>query len=179
MRLEGYYPREYLYKGFELEQACLGHKIDWENILKKEGISEEKLSHEGLFRAYEKFYPLNLQIPQKKWGKDLFNLVADKLGLDVENPEELKFINVLGTRLDRKGIDCFFLFKNPKTEKEKPCTVDITSHPKKDEWKADLIINEDDIMLDWKKNPEQYIEKLDEIAEKIADGLKNKTELIH
>jgi hypothetical protein len=179
MRLERHYFKEYQYKGFELEQACVGNEIGWKEIFKKQGISEEKLTHEGLFKAYEKFYPLDPQIPQKKWGKDLFNLVADKLELDIEDPEELKFINVLGTRLDRKGIDCFFLFKNPKTEKEKPCTIDITSHPKKDEWKADLIINKDDIMLDWKKDFEQYMEKLDEIADKIANGLKDKTELIH
>jgi hypothetical protein len=178
MRLE-YRPEKYQHKGFELEQACIGDEIKWKDIFKKQDISEEELTHEGLFEAYEKFYPHNPQIPQKKWGKDLFNLVADKLKLDIENPEELKFINVLGTRLDRKGVDCFFLFKNPRTKKEKPCTIDITAHPKKHEWKADLVINQDDIMLDWRKDPEEYMEKLDKIAEEITYKLRNKTELVH
>jgi hypothetical protein len=176
MSLERHHLKEYKYEGFELEQACLGHKINWKEIFKKQGISEERLTHEGLFEAYEKFYPLNPQIPQKKWGKDLFNLVADKLQLDLENPEELKFINVLGTRLDRKGIDCYFSFKNPKTEKEASLGIDLSGNPKKDEWKAH-VIQEEDIELD-PKNIE-YIPKLDAIAEKIAYKLKDKTELIH
>ena len=33
-------------------------------IFKKQGISEEKLTHDGLFKAYERLYPLNPQIPQ-------------------------------------------------------------------------------------------------------------------
>jgi len=173
------FPQEYRYRGFELEEACLGHKIDWKNRLENEGVSEEDLSHKKLFEIYEKLYPFNPQIPQKKWGKDLFNLVADKLNLDIENPEELKFINVLGTRLDRKGADCFFSFKNPKTGKIDYCTIDITANPKKDAGKADVLVGENDITLDYQNNPEEYMEKLEIMAEKIAHLLKEKTELIH
>lgn len=173
MGVERFHPQEYRYKGFELEEACIGHKINWKKILEEQGLSEKNLSYKKLFKTYQELYPLNPILPRKKWAKDLFNMIAEKLNIDVENPEELKFINVLGSELDNKGVDCFFSFRNPKTDKEEYCTIDISSNPQKDEARADILINEEEIILD--KKDEEYIEKLDRLANKIAVRLEEKT----
>lgn len=175
MGVEGFYPREYQYTGFELEEACIGHKINWKNTLKKQGLSEEELSYNRLFKVYQELYPLNPFLPEKTWARDLFDVVAEKLNIDVEDPKELKFINVLGTKLDRKGVDCFFSFKNPNTQKESYCTIDLTGSSDKDITRADILINEseDEIILNQKDK--DYIEKLDKLAEKITTRLEEKT----
>ena len=178
MRLEPRFERQF--RGFELEEECIGHKIDWSEILKQKRIPEEGLSRKQWERIIQELYPLDPQSPKKKWSKDLFDFVADKLNLDIEEPEGLYFYNALGSGLDRKGADCFFVFKNPNTKKEAVFKIDITANPKKDEpdapWRADLIINR---TPDYRSNPEDYVQEMDKIAAKIAERLKEKTELIH
>jgi len=171
-------PREYIYKGLDEEQAILGNKLDWDNLLRENKISAGRKRFKEWINILQKIYPENPTIPKKKWGRDLYNFVADQLRLDIDDEESLKFYKTLGTDLDRMGIDCFFAFKNPKTKKTAIFTIDVTINPHKDEAKADMIVNTDEIP-DHRKNQEEYIDRMEEIAETIAENLKEKTEFIH
>ena len=187
MRLEGRKIEERIYRGKEAEWHCLGYGKNWEKIIEENNIkfpSPRKREEfiEAWVRAFKRFYPKEEAINPKaksNWSTDLFDMVAKYLGLDIQNPEDqgLYFYNTLDSGLDYKGIDALFIFNDPKTKQEKRLTIDLTENPEKDEWKADYIINK----IPFRENlgSEKYEEKMDEIAEKIADGLKNKTELIH
>jgi hypothetical protein len=168
------YPQEYRYRGFELEEACLGHKIDWSTILRKNNISTENLTtRKDWERIIQELYPDDPTMPKQKWGKDLYNFVADKLNLDLEEPQGLCFYNSLGSVLDKMGIDCFFTYKNQKTGKDAIFTIDLTTNPQKEQYKADLVVGE---IPDHHKNPEDYALELEKIADQIADKLKTDTE---
>jgi len=169
-------PQERIYRGFELEQACLGHKIDWEKIFAKNKVSPETLGYEQCEKIIRELYPDDPTMPKKKWGKDLYNFVADKLRLDMENPEGLYFYSSLGSPLDKMGVDCFFVYTNPQTKKEATFTIDLTANPKKDEYRADLVMGE---MPDHRANPDEYSLELEKIADQIAENLKTKTAPIH
>ena len=177
MRME--YGPEHIHRGFELEEHLIGHKIDWPSILKQNKISPETLRYRDWQKIIQELYPENPTMPKQKWGKDLYNFVAEKLGLDIENTEDLKFFNSLGTPMDRNGIDCFFTFKNPQTGKEAMFTIDVTANPKKDEWKANLVIGE---MPNYRESPEEkekYIEEMEKASGRIAEKLRDDTEFIH
>ena len=175
MRME--YPKEYKYRGFELEEACLGHKINWEEILKKKNIPSENLTRKQWEKFIRELYPDDPLLPKKKWGRDLYNWVADKLRLDIENPEGLYFYSSLGTDLDKMGVDCFFIFKNPKTGRETIFTIDLTTNPQKEEYKADAIVS---AMPDHRTNPEDYNLEMEKLADIIAEKLEAETkEAIH
>jgi hypothetical protein len=175
MRLEG----EYRYRGMEEEESLLGHKLDWKNLLETNKISCEKRPFVTWQKIIQNIYPEDPTMPKKKWSKDLYNFVAEKLGLDIDDMENLKFYRTLGTDLDRMGVDCFFVFNNPITKKEADFTIDLTINPQKDEAKANMVINASGIP-DYRINIEEYIAKMEEIAGQIAETLKEKTkETIH
>ena len=169
------FPQEYRYRGFEAEEELLGHKLDWENILQENKIPHEKHTRREWQEILEQVYPEDPLMPTKKWGKDLYNFVAEKLGIDIDDAESLKFYKTLGTDLDRMGIDCFFTFKNPKNQRETSFTIDLTTKPKKDEYKANAVIQANEVP-DYRKNLEKYIDHMEKLAELIAEELKNKTE---
>jgi hypothetical protein len=170
--------QEHVFKGLEEEQALLGHKLDWENLLKKNEIPHQRKPFREWIQIVQDIYPENPIVPQRKWGKDLYNFVADKLELDIDDIESLKFYKTLGTDLDKMGVDCFFIFKNPETGKEAIFTIDITVNPQKDEAKSDMTIKTDEIP-DHRKDEENYIQEMQQLADHIAEALKSKTELTH
>ncbi len=169
------YPQEYRYRGFEAEEEFLGHKLDWKNILQENKIHQEKHTRREWQKILEQVYPENPLIPTKKWGRDLYNFVAEKLGIDIDDMESLKFYKTLGTDLDRMGIDCFFTFKNPGTQRETSFTIDLTTEPKKDEYIADAIVRANEVP-DHRQDMERYIDYMENLAEVITKELKNKTE---
>lgn len=165
-------------EGFETENHFLGNGPKIDDLLIKENIDPTQLSHRALREKIVEYYPLNRELPQKKWSKDLYNLVADKLDLDLENPRGLAFYNCLGTNLDRRGTDCFFVFKNPQNGREAYFEIDITANDKKDAWKSDLVVNINNFP-DPHKDENAYISDLGKIAEIIAEKLLHDTETIH
>lgn len=168
------YPQEYRYRGFEAEEQFLGHKLNWENILEENKISPGRRTRGEWQKILQNIYPENPTIPNKKWGKDLYNFVAEKLELDIDDVESLKFYNSLGTDIDRMGVDCFFVFKNPQTGKESVFNIDLTTNPQKDEAKSNLVINVHEIP-DYHKNLEEYVIETQKIADTIAEHLKHET----
>ena len=96
--------------GDDAEKHYLGYGPKVDDLLIKDNIDPTRLSYKDLRKEFVSHYPLNPEIPQKKWSKDLYNLVADKLDLDLENPKGLAFYNCLGTNLDRRGNGLFFRF---------------------------------------------------------------------
>ncbi len=190
MRLEGYYPGEYRYEGFETEEECLGPKPDWDNILEKSKIPETDISKERWMKFFAEDCPENLVkllTPKTKWSKDLVNFVEEKLGLE-EEPEALKLLSTIGGPLDEKGIDCFFILKDPKTKKPIFLSIDLSKHTSKVDWKidekkpsewglrkpkADHIINLDEFPSH-RHNLKKYIQKMDEESQKIAEKIKVK-----
>ena len=177
MRME-FPPQEHIFRGLEEEQALLGHKLDWEDLLKKNKISSERKPFRKWVEIIQNIYPENPAVPQRKWGKDLYNFVADQLKLNLDDIESLKFYKTIGTDLDRMGVDCFFIFKNPETYKEAVFTIDLTINPKKDEAKADMVVKTDEIP-DHRTDEEDYIVKMEKLAEQIAEQLKNRTKFTH
>jgi hypothetical protein len=172
------FPQEYRYRGFEAEEELLGHKLDWENILQENKIPHEKHTRREWQQILEQVYPEDPLMPTKKWGKDLYNFVAEKLGIDVDDTESLKFYKTLGTDLDRMGIDCFFIFRNPITKKETTFTIDLTINPQKDEAKSNMVINTKEIP-DHRKDPKGYIAVMEKFTEHIAKQLRGETEYRH
>ncbi len=164
--------------GFEAENAFLGSGPKVDDLLIKNNIDPTKLSRGMLRKAIVEHYPLNPEIPQKKWANDLFDLVAEELNLDPENPQGLKFYNCLGTNLDKRGVDCFFVFQNPINGREAYFEIDITANSKKDAWKSDLVINVNDFP-DYHKDESGYLSELRRYATIIADGLLSGSQTIH
>ena len=160
MKAEFFQRRRREFAGMELEGDYLGPKINWEPIYAKRGLNEKgkELNLKQWIDLFKEEYPLNPQAPEKKWGKDIFDFTAEELGLDIEEPKGLSFYNATGSGLDQRGIDCFFIFKNPKTKKEAFVTIDLTTNPKKDEWKADIILNE---FPDYRSKTDEYIEEME------------------
>lgn len=177
MKAEFFQRRKREFAGIELEGHYLGPKINWDPIYAKHRLHEKgkELNLKQWVELFKKAYPLDPQSPEEKWGKDIFDFTAKELGLDIEEPKGLSFYNATGSGLDYRGIDCFFIFKNPKTKKEAFITIDITDNPQKDEWKADKILH---AFPDWRSKEDEYIKEMEEAAEEIAKGLKNKTEPI-
>lgn len=171
------HPQEYRYRGFEAEEELLGHKLDWDAIKEKNKIPPGKRSSREWREILQNVYPENPIVPSKKWGKDLYNFVAERLELNIDDTESLKFYKSTGTDLDRMGTDCYFVFKNPKTGREAIFTIDVTAKSKeqKDEYKANVIVHAEEIP-DHHKNLEAYIQKMQELADYVAETLKNKTE---
>lgn len=174
MKGEFFQRRRQEFAGIELERHYLGNPINWSPILAEQGLrlQGKELDLKGWIELFKKYYPLKPQSPEKKWGKDIFDFTAKELGLDIEKPEGLSFYNATGSGLDYRGIDCFFVFKNPETKKEAFITIDISGNPKKDEWKADKVLHE---FPDWRFKEKEYIEEMEERAKEIAKVLKSKT----
>lgn len=164
--------------GWELEEHYLGPSINWDPIYAKYGLDKKgtELNLKGWIELFKKAYPLDSQSPEKKWGQDIFDFVAKELGLNIEEPEGLSFYSARGSGLDYRGIDCFFLFKNPETKKEVIFSIDLTAEEKKDEWKADKVLHE---FPDWRSKEDEYIEKMKETAKQIAERLIEKSGPIH
>lgn len=175
MRIEQH--KEYI-SGFEAEEALLGQKLDWEKILQKHEITAEKRPFQAWQQILENVYPENPFMPAKKWGKDLYDAVAKKLEIDVDTDDtkNLRFYKTLGTDLDRMGIDCFFTLTNPQTKRETSFTIDLTTRPQKDEYKADITVQANEIP-NHRTNETEYIKYMENLAEIIAKELKNKTEI--
>lgn len=176
MKAEFFQKRRQEFAGMELEEHYLGHPINWEPIYAKRGLKEKgkELNLKQWVELFKEEYPLNPQTPEKKWGKDIFDFTAQELDLDVEEPEGLSFYSARGSGLDFRGIDCFFVFKNPKTKKEGLFTIDLSKEEKKDEWKADKVLHE---FPDWRSKQNEYIEKMEETAKEIAEVLKHRAGL--
>lgn len=166
------------YSGFEAENAFLGNGPKIDDLLLKENTDPSKLSRTELREKIIQFYPLRPEMPEKKWGRDLYNLIAEELKLDPENPTGLAFYNCLGTNLDRRGVDCFFVFKNFQTRRKAYFDIDITTNDKKDRWKSDLVINVNDFP-DHHKDEQMYLSELKSYAKMIAEKLLFDTQTIH
>jgi len=181
MKGEFFHKRKQEFAGFGLEEHYLGPKINWDSIYAKHGLREKgkELNLKQWVELFKKAYPLDPQSPKKKWSKDIFDFTAKELGLDIEEPEGLSFYNATGSGLDFRGIDCFFVFKNPKTKKEAFVTIDLTKEEKKDEWKADFVLHEFPDYRPESGQYDQYIEEMEKRTEEIAEKLKNKTEIVH
>lgn len=186
MRLEGYYPKEYRYQGFESEEECIG-QINWPNILKNINLPKEKLTKKQWIKIIKENYPLNPLLPKKKWSKDLVNFLEEKLELK-EDREVLEFYNTLGSPLDKMGVDCLLSFKNLKTKEKIDFAIDITRSKSKEDWEIDKEKPSEwgakkpkaDFVIDIKKfpdhhsNPQGYIQTMDEVSEEIAATMKEK-----
>ena len=75
--------------------------------------------------------------PSKRAGEDLHAQVA--IALELDDFSELSFLSALGTPLDFfHGIDALFEWRG------RVVTIDLTTNPHKDSYKADLIIRPED-----------------------------------
>lgn len=82
--------------------------------------------------------------PSTRAGEDLHCQVALALGL--EDFVELSFLSALGTPLDLfHGVDAVFEWRGVVV------TVDLTTNPHKDSYKADLILHPEDENDDWQE----------------------------
>ncbi len=80
--------------------------------------------------------------PSTRAGNDLHCQVALALGL--EDWGELRFFSALGSPLDRfHGIDGFFEWRGTVV------SIDLTTDPKKVEYKADIVIHDTDEDDSW------------------------------
>ena len=178
-----FYKKKQETTGFELEEHYIGKNLKsfWESVYVKRGLRErgKELNLNQWIDLFEQKYPLNPKAPEKKWGIDILYSAAKELGLDLDDEDgikELSFYNALGSGLDQRGIDCFLVYRNPKTKRRAFFTIDISKREAKDEWKADKVLHE---FPDWRSKEDEYTEKMEEIAKEIAEKLRSKTELVH
>jgi len=76
--------------------------------------------------------------PEPSEVNDLHAMIA--LSLDLEEWASLKFFTAVGTALDYfHGVDAFVEFQG------KVVTLDLTTHPAKQEGKADIVVHPNDI----------------------------------
>lgn len=128
----------------------------------------------------KKFQPEDMTNPQKDFARELRLALAEKLELEKdEDMNRLGFYTAVGGPLDAHGIDGFFVLHYADKEgrlKECVTSFDVTRNPNKDEAaKADLLIGgdiADPSDADFKE--EEYLAKISEYADKIAEIFKGK-----
>lgn len=83
--------------------------------------------------------------PEKPFAKELRMAVIDDLGLNTnEEMSRVRFYTSVGTTLDyNHGVDGWFEFDLEKGGTRK-ITIDVTTNPNKDTWKANIIFQRED-----------------------------------
>lgn len=103
-----------------------------------------------LVRTHQPWDPTD---PSTRQGEDLHCQVAIALGM--ENFTELSLLTALGTALDVfHGIDAVFEWRG------RMVTIDLTTNPHKDSYKADLILRPEDEDDDWQSAAQEIARRL-------------------
>lgn len=141
------------YTGRDYQLDFFGKKIHWPAIMKEKGVArDEYLPYKKSLKFVRENYPIEA-LPQTKMSQDIYDQVAEELGLDPDPVEEadlnklhdrLKFYDALDTPFDTfHGVDGFFVFIDDQGQ-ERICTFDTTLNPEKGEEdvKADVWVGE-------------------------------------
>lgn len=104
--------------------------------------------------------------PVAPFSNDLHATMAEELC--PEKYDRLKFYTSVGSSLDRfHGVDAFFEYLD-KNKKLHRVTIDLTTNPQKDEYKADYIMQIDEDYLDKENNQELYNSMVDSQSREIT-----------
>lgn len=140
------------YTGKLLEEEILGCCL-W--------VWDGYLSFRESVKKVKAFQPWDPTDPRPRAANDFHFFVSEALEVECS---ELGFFTSVGTPLDRyHGVDAFFEYNG------RVATVDLTSNGKKDEYKADLIVHEEDI---YQEDGNVNQERLQELASLVAGLLK-------
>lgn len=122
-----------------------------------------------LTKQFQPYDPLN---PDKPFARDVRIALQDYLGLITEKEmDKVKFYTASKTPLDKfHGIDAFIEYaENPKI-KPWQVTFDLTMNPHKKAYKADIVINGQDLP-DPNLNSDEYLKEIEEIAKKVMEKI--------
>ncbi len=125
-------------------------------------------------RTAQQFDPTD---PAPRFANDLHATVAERLGF--EDYARLKFYSAVGSMFDVKhGVDGFFEVQLDPEDPKSRCTVtmDITTNPNKQEYKANIIIQVPGDGLDAKEDKELWAAKIEEVADQVVALLKPQLE---
>ena len=115
------------YTGKLWEEEIIGHCTH---------IVMKYTSYENSMNIVKKSQPWDTTDPQPRFANNLHANVAMALG--IEDWSQLQFYTAVGSPLDYfHGIDCFFEFQGHVV------TIDVTTNPDKDEYRADFILQRD------------------------------------
>jgi len=163
--------------GPEFEDMFFGTKINWERIFKSQGLdNNEYMPPLACIDFIEEHYPEDRAIlPETKVSRDLYDKVAEGLGLDPEDIRYLKnhlhFFSSIHAPIDYyNGVDGFFEFIDPQGRRIY-CALDTTQNPYKDEYKADVKIMG---FPDFRKDKPHYLEWIDYKGGQITHTLQTK-----
>ncbi|MBN1325573.1 hypothetical protein JW977_01145 [Candidatus Falkowbacteria bacterium] len=165
--------------GEEFEQMFFGEKINWRRIAEKYGVDiTAYMDPKKCIQFITEHYPENRTIiPEKKVSRDLYDVVAEGLGIDLDTVDleylqnHLRFYSSLYTSLDYyNGVDGFFEYIDPKGH-HIYCALDTTQNPYKAEYKADLKVMG---FPDYKKHMDDYLKWLDFMGKKVVYVLQTK-----
>jgi hypothetical protein len=143
-------PRQF-YSGTELEADIFGKPKfakAYEEAYKKAAAERGYLPYGRAQEIIREFYPEDPTNPKKEFAKDLRLEICDRLELDEEEADCVKFYSAVGTALDRfHGVDGWFEIDLDSEEfgtLHAEVTMDATKRPDKleDGYKADMVVGE-------------------------------------
>ena len=115
--------------------------------------------------------------PDPQFANDLHAKVAEKLLID--DYSRVRFYTAVGTYIDVvNGVDAF-LEIDDKSGKTIFVTLDVTINPKKDSHKADVVFFVPSNGIDPKDDRAMYMEKIEEVANRVAEAFNNNLEKIN
>lgn len=176
---------EYMYAqipgitGEDFEDMFFGDERIWRKFYESKGLnSKDYQDPKECVRFIEKNYPKDREVkPVTKVASDLYNFVADRLGIDSDEEvrkKRLRFFDARQAPIDYFiGVDGFFEFINERGEKIF-CTLDLTQNPEKQSHKADLLFRG---FPDYRKKDQEKDYKIwiEEKAKKISGVMQHKS----
>ena len=126
-----------------------------------------------IIRKYSNQDPIN---PTQPFAKELRLAVMDELSFETDQEmNRLKFYTAVGTSADVfHGIDGWFEYVDDDGVRV-IVTIDVTKNPKKDEWKADVIIPE---VADPEEDETKFLEETERYAKEIVKQFEVKMSMI-
>lgn len=110
--------------------------------------------------------------PARPFANDLHATVAEELSPD--DYSRIRFLTAIGSPLDRwHGVDGLFEFES-EDGTATITTIDLTTNPEKDVYKADVIIQVPSDGLDREVDKDQYGEAVISAAQKVIEAFQLK-----
>jgi hypothetical protein len=161
------------YTGKIIEREILG-KIEKERSKERpdvfENLEKTYLPYKKAMEAVKRMQPFDPSDPEPGFANDLHATIAERLKL--EDYSRLRFFTAISSHLDIwHGVDAFFELDSK--EKKIIVTLDVTSNPNKDSCKADVLVEIPSEGLDPKEDRIEYMEKIEEVADKVVSLIKS------
>lgn len=111
--------------------------------------------------------------PNRFFPKNLYESLRGDSELNINDEKQLAYYTAVGSALDRfHGVDAFFEYRSEKGKTIR-VTIDVTTNPSKDNYKADVVLSIPSGGID--PSDENYRDLIEEYAHQIKEQILTKT----